>query len=71
MSDTTNQRIVVTSPMGFSPDQITRLKSLGEVTLYDSSPKSAEEWLNRCKGADIVCSDKYGLKEKIYYGDWF
>lgn len=59
-------KIVVTEPLGFYPDQIERLKSLGEVTFYDDLAKSSEKWVERCRGADIVCSGKYGLKEKIY-----
>jgi phosphoglycerate dehydrogenase-like enzyme len=58
--------IVVTEPLGFFPDQIKRLKSLGDVTFYDDLPKSPEEWVERCSGAEIVCSGKLGLKEKLY-----
>lgn len=61
-----NKKIVVTGPMGFYPDQIERLKSLGNVTFYDDLAKSPEEWVKRCKDTDIICSGKYGLKEKIY-----
>lgn len=52
--------------MGFYPDQIERLKSLGDVIFYDDLAESPKEWVRRCKDADIVCSGKYGLKEKIY-----
>jgi phosphoglycerate dehydrogenase-like enzyme len=29
-------------------------------------PASEEEWLDRTKGADIICSGKFGLKKYIY-----
>jgi phosphoglycerate dehydrogenase-like enzyme len=58
--------IVVTSPMNFLPYQKERLNSLGRVTFYNTLPNSPKEWINRTKGADIVCSGKYGLTEKIY-----
>jgi phosphoglycerate dehydrogenase-like enzyme len=59
-------KIVVTAPMAFYPDQIERLKSLGDVTFHNDLAKSSEEWVKRCESADIICSGKYGLKEKIY-----
>ncbi|MCZ6451772.1 MAG: hypothetical protein O6918_13055 [Deltaproteobacteria bacterium] len=52
--------------MGFHPNQIERLKSLGDGTFYTDSPKSPEEWVKRCEGADIVCSGKFGLEQRIY-----
>jgi len=61
-----NKKIVVIEPMGFYPDQIKRLKSLGDVTIHDDLAESPEEWVKRCEDADIICSGKYGLKEKIY-----
>ncbi len=59
-------KIVVTCPMGLSPEQKARLEKLGEVTYYDTHP-SVEEWLERAKGHDIVCSWIGGLREK--YGE--
>ncbi len=59
-------KIVVTSPMNFLPEQEKRIKSLGETTIHTSLPNSPEEWLERCRGAEIICSGKYGLTEKIY-----
>jgi phosphoglycerate dehydrogenase-like enzyme len=56
--------ISVTHDLELSEDDKNRLKSLGEVTIYDSRPKSPKEWLERCKGADIICSDISGLREK-------
>ena len=58
--------IVVTSPMNFLPEQRKRLEDLGDVVIYDTLPASLEEWLERCKGRNIICSGKYGLTEGIY-----
>ncbi len=59
-------KIVVTQSMEFSPEEIKKLQSLGEVTFYENRP-SPEEWLKRCLGADIICSGKNdGLKQNIY-----
>ncbi len=61
------QKIVVTKDLQFYDDQIKRLKSLGAVTFYDNDPKSADEWLKRCRGADIICTGIFGLKsDKVY-----
>ncbi len=57
-------KIVITHDLGLSPEDKERLKSLGDITIYDSRPKSPEEWLERCKGADIICSGIPGLREK-------
>jgi len=59
-------KIVVTSPMNFLPEQRKRLEKLGEVKIYDTLPKSPEEWMKRTEGFEIICSGKYGLTEKIY-----
>jgi len=60
------KNIVVSQNMEFYPDQIERLKKLRDVTFYKDLPKSPEEWAKRCEGADIVCSGKFGLKQKIH-----
>lgn len=52
--------------MGLYPDQVERLGKLGRVVFYNDKPETAEEWLKRCKGADIICTRKLGLKDKIY-----
>jgi len=59
-------KIVVTQNMDFDPDQLERLKSLGDVVIYDDLAKDEDEWLTRCQGADIICTGKFGLKKKIY-----
>lgn len=60
------KKIVVTQSMGLYPDQVERLGKLGRVVFYNDKPATAEEWLKRCKGADIICTRKFGLKDKIY-----
>ncbi|MFC1600619.1 NAD(P)-dependent oxidoreductase [Patescibacteria group bacterium] len=59
-------KIVVATPMNFLPEQEDRLRSLGDVKIYNTLPDSPDDWLKRCKRADIICSGKYGLKEKMY-----
>lgn len=55
-------KIVVTNNQAFTPEQKERLNKLGDVTFYDSLPQSAEEYLERVKGADIICSGTAGLQ---------
>lgn len=60
-------KIVVTQDLGLKPDNIKKLEQLGDLTTYDELSKTPEEWLERCKNADIICTGKFGLKtEKIY-----
>lgn len=56
-------KIVVTNNQDFTDEQKRRLDSLGDVTYYDLPPESAEEYLERVKGADIICSGAAGLKD--------
>ncbi|MBW2990497.1 hydroxyacid dehydrogenase [Candidatus Woesearchaeota archaeon] len=60
------KKIVVTQTLDLLPDQKKRLEALGKVSYYNDIAKTPEEWLERCKGADIVLSGKFGLKQKIY-----
>jgi phosphoglycerate dehydrogenase-like enzyme len=59
-------KIVVTESFDMSKDEIARIKALGDVVHYDKQAKTADEWLERVKGAEIICTGKFGLKEKIY-----
>jgi phosphoglycerate dehydrogenase-like enzyme len=59
-------KIVVAQPLGLSPSQRERLQSLGEVTFHDEMPSSSEDWLERVKDADIICTGKFGFKVKAY-----
>lgn len=36
------------------------------MTFYDVMPAFSDEWLDRVKEADIICTGKFGLKEKVY-----
>lgn len=56
-------KIVVTNNQSFTEDQRKRLNDLGDVTYYDYIPQSAEEYLERIKGADIICSGTAGLQD--------
>jgi len=55
-------KIVVTNNQDFTDEQRQRLDALGDVTHYDSLP-SGEEYLERIKGADIICSGTAGLQD--------
>jgi len=57
-------RIVITQDLGLSPENINRLKGLGDVKFYNNHAKTPEEWIERCQGADIICTGKLGLKQK-------
>lgn len=61
-----NKKIVVTQNMYFTEEDKHRLDVLGKVTYYNTFAKDAHEWLKRVKNADIILSEKHGLKEKIY-----
>ncbi len=56
-------KIVVTNNQDMSPEQKARLESLGDVTWYDSLPRSGGEYFQRVKDADIICSGTSGLKD--------
>lgn len=57
-------KIVVTNPMDFSPEQKDRLAKLGDVKFHEDHPTSADDWLTRCQGFDIICSWMMFLREK-------
>ena len=48
-------KIVVTKDSALRPEEIKRLKKLGDLTVYDSLPKSYDEWVERCKDAKRIC----------------
>jgi phosphoglycerate dehydrogenase-like enzyme len=58
------KKIVVTQDLGLNDEEKDRLNKLGEVKYYEDLPATQEEWLERCKGADVICSGKFGLKLK-------
>ena len=57
-------KIVVTQDLGLNKEEKDRLNKLGEVVYFDDLPETQEEWMERCKNADIVCTGKFGLKQK-------
>ncbi|MEA3453148.1 MAG: NAD(P)-dependent oxidoreductase [Patescibacteria group bacterium] len=60
-------KIVVTQKFKLSEESIKKLKAIGEVKFYNDLSKTPEEWFERCKDADIICTGKFGFKsEKIY-----
>ena len=59
------KKIVVIRNFDFTPEQIKRLKKLGDVKFYNDSPATGKEWLNRAKDADIICSGSFGLKDNL------
>lgn len=60
------KKIIITQGMDLFSDQIERLKNLGEVKIYNDLSKTPEEWLDRCRGFDIICTGEFGLKQKVY-----
>jgi len=60
-------KIVVTQNLGLSEESIKKLEKIGELKIYNDLAKTPEEWLARCKDADIICTGKFGLNtEKVY-----
>ncbi|MHB1865394.1 MAG: NAD(P)-dependent oxidoreductase [Candidatus Saccharimonadales bacterium] len=55
-------KIVVTNHQDLTSKQKARLDSLGDVTYYESLP-TGKEYLERIKGADVICSGTAGLKD--------
>ena len=57
------KNIVITQPIGFSEGQLAELNTLGNVTAYDTISRTTDEWLERVKDADVICSNNYGLDD--------
>ncbi len=55
-------KIVVTNHQDFTEEQRQRLNSLGDVTYHETLP-TGDEYLERTKGADVVCSGTAGLQD--------
>lgn len=56
-------KIVVTNNQDFTEEQKRRLESLGDVTYYDTLPANGDEYLERVKGAEVICSGTAGLQD--------
>ncbi|MFH1978632.1 MAG: NAD(P)-dependent oxidoreductase [Candidatus Aenigmatarchaeota archaeon] len=60
-------KIALTKDLNLYNDQKKRLESLGDVVYHNELLKSPDEWLERCRGADIICSGIFGLRsDKVY-----
>lgn len=59
-------KIIVTQDLDLFPDQVERLKSLGEVKIYNDLAQDYDAWLGRVQGFDIICTGKFGFKQKLY-----
>lgn len=59
------KKIVITQDLLLTDEQKNRLKSLGEVTEYTTTP-SDEEWLSRVQWQDIILSEEPGLFVNLY-----
>lgn len=59
-------KIIVTQELDLTPEQLARLKQLGETTVYDNLASNYDDWLKRVEGFDVICSGKFGLKQKIH-----
>ncbi|MFA5030931.1 MAG: NAD(P)-dependent oxidoreductase [Patescibacteria group bacterium] len=57
-------KIVIPLDLELFPDQIARIKKLGDVKFYNDWAKSPDDWFDRVKDADIICGGKFGLKER-------
>lgn len=58
------KKIIVQKDLWLSPENIKRLEGLWELKIYNKLAKTPEEWLERCEGYDIICTGKFGLKQK-------
>ncbi|MCK5412886.1 MAG: hydroxyacid dehydrogenase [Candidatus Pacebacteria bacterium] len=59
------KKIIVIRNFDFTSEQTGRLKKLGDVKFYNNFPVTKEEWLNRAKDADIICSGNFGLRDNL------
>jgi phosphoglycerate dehydrogenase-like enzyme len=57
-------KIVITQNLGLNKAHIELLEKMGELTIYKDLAKTPEEWVERCKNADVICTGKFGLKQK-------
>lgn len=60
--------IVVVKDLSLYEDQKERLEKLGNVTYYNTDPSSHDEWFERSKDAEIICSGMSGIvgSERVY-----
>lgn len=56
-------KIVVTQDMELTPGHRARLEQLGDVVYYDTKASTEAEWLERVKGANIICPGVHMIAE--------
>ncbi|MDD5342017.1 MAG: NAD(P)-dependent oxidoreductase [Patescibacteria group bacterium] len=59
-------KIVIAQNLNLNNEERERLNKLGTVEYYEDLAETPDEWLERCKNADIICTGKFGLKQKVY-----
>lgn len=59
--------IVVTKNLGLHPDQKERLEKLGDIIYHETESVTSEEWYERCKNANIICTGFFGLNSDVVY----
>ena len=61
------KKLVITQEVSFNEEQWEELRGIVDVTYYEKLADSADDWFNRCVGADIIITGKYGLRsERVY-----
>ncbi len=59
-------KIVIPQDLNLNEEEQLRLSKLGEFVYYKDLAQNYDEWLERCSTADIICTGKFGLKQKVY-----
>lgn len=59
-------KIIVIGSFKLEPEQVDRLKTLGEVIFFQNTVVSKEEFLNQLADADIICSESKPIADVIY-----
>lgn len=59
-------KIVIAQDLNLNNEERKRLNKLGTVEYYEDLAETPDKWLERCKNADIICTGKFGLMQKVY-----
>jgi len=57
-------KIIVAQDLDLNQIEKTELQKLGTVKFYDDLAVTHDQWLERCRDADIICTGKFGFKQK-------
>ncbi len=60
-------KIVVADPIFLTDEYIKKLKALGCLEIYDSTPASIEEFIERIRDAEIVIVARYGVSAEALH----